>query len=93
MPNSWEKLPLPESPKDLLGIAIYLLPFVLKSTTLPDGELVTLTQNGGWHKIDKLLSPLYQVTDFALRRGWQSWISDLRQHADNLKVSHLTWPG
>ena len=93
VPDQWEQLPLPESPKASLGIAVWLLPFYLTETSLPDDELVAFAHNGGWHKIDKLLPLLYHIEPYGLRKEWGGWIGDLRRHTGGLKVSHLALLG
>ena len=89
MPDSWAELPLPESPKVSLLIAVWLLPFLLTTTNLPDDELVAFAQNGGWHKIDKLLPPVRDAPLVGPRDDWERWIGALSQHTDDLKVSYL----
>ena len=93
MADDWEELPLPQSPKLSLQIALWLLPFFLNATALPDDELVAFAQNGGWHKIDKLLPPVCDASPRFVgpRDDWGRWIGDLRQHTSDLKVSHRGW--
>ena len=87
VPDRWEELPLPKSPQESLRRAVWFLPFFLKTTALPDNELVTFAQNSGWHKIDKLLPLVYQAG--WLRLYWEQWIDEFRRFANDLKVSDL----
>ena len=95
MPDRWEELPLPESPRLSLRVAVWLLPHILglAETALFENELVAFTQNGGWHRIDKLLPLVYLTKNYLLRSHWKHWIGDLRQHTDSLKVSRLAFLG
>ena len=93
VPDQWEQLPLPESPKVSLEIAVWLLPFYLTETFLPDDELVAFAHNGGWQKIDKLLPPLYRNRRKALPYEWRLWIGTLCRHTDGLKVGHIALLG
>ena len=91
MPDGWEELPLPESPRLSLRVAVWLLPHILglAETALFENELVAFTQNGGWHKLDKLLPPAYHAAYPGpnLRADWKQWIGDLRGFTDGFKVS------
>ncbi|KAJ2929821.1 hypothetical protein H1R20_g7267, partial [Candolleomyces eurysporus] len=86
VPDKWEGLPLPESPKHSLAKAIELLPFFLSRATVAlDDEVADFTRNGGWRKIDNLFDLLCTPKGW-LAESFKGWITSLRQFTDDVKV-------
>ena len=86
MPDRWRQLPLAESPRTSLRIAVEILPFSLRKSAAVDDEVADFTQNGGWHKIDKLF-PLLLSGSSIPASFCGGWIADLRRFTTNMKVS------
>ena len=97
MPDSWEDVPLPESSKGSLRVAVGVLPFFLRKSVAVDDEVDHFTQNGGWRKLDKLFPLLRRnVAKFPseIAVGYcEEWIACLRQFTAEAEVSDsfLVW--
>ena len=87
MPDTWKELPLQESPKLSLAIAVRHLPFFLSKSTAVDDEVAQFTQNGGWRKLDKLRCLIDWMP--SPTRYCEGWIASLRQFTTNVKVRDL----
>ena len=90
MPNRWEKLPIPESSRRSLELALEFLPDYLSESTGVDDEVVDFTEKGGWRKIDKLF-PLLMRFNSSL--DWEDWTEPLRRFTVDVKVSDLPSSG
>jgi hypothetical protein len=69
-----------------MQMAVGNLTYYLCETSIEE-EIVDFTEMGGWHKVDKLLPLVYDQSDEML----ESWVSDIREAADNLKASGLSF--